>query len=226
MWITRTAPNADASAKRFEVAGFKTIVAPLLTLSSPTTMPALPPHDAILIFTSSNGVDAFCARDRARHYPVVTVGDKTAQHCLEAGFSRVRSAGGRADDVTALILDEPDKTRPYWHMAGRHVRGTIVEDLKAAGLSARRETLYASAPVLKRPDIDVNAVDIIALYSPLAAQTLAGFAPDISRITTLSISPVVDAALGSLTPQSRLIAKAPNEDAMLESLIALEHRTL
>lgn len=225
VWITRTAPKADVSAKRFAQAGFNTLTAPLLTLAPPPSMPTPPPHDAILIFTSPNGVDAFCSLSNARHHPVVTVGDKTAQQCLNVGFSDVRSAGGSADNVTALILHNPDKSRPYWHMAGRHIRGTIVQDLNAAGLNARRETLYASAPITKWPDVDIGRVDIIALYSPLAAGTLAGFNPELSQTTTLCISPAVDAALYPLRPSARMIAAAPTEAAMLECLIALNART-
>lgn len=223
VWITRTLGSrgycgAQESAARFEALGLKPIIAPLLTLGPPPVMPPMPPHNAILIFTSPNGVDAFCGLSDARHYPVITVGDKTAQICKLAGFTDVTSASGTAADVTALILKNPHPDCPYWHMAGRHVRGAITEDLYAAGLRAERHMIYVSAPVTALPEIDLKAVDVIALYSPLAAKTLAGFAPDVTSLTALSISAATDCGLGALMFKARVIADAPNEGAMLKAL--------
>ena len=68
------------------------------------------------------------------------------------------------------------------------------------------------------PNIDLQKLTYIALYSPQAAKTLAGFNPDLSGITMLSISQATDEALGNIKCQSRLIAKSPNETAMLTLL--------
>lgn len=221
VWITRTEPLAERSAARFKDAGFYPIIAPLLVIAPPPVMPPIPPRGAALIFTSQNGLNAFCQMSQFRGHAVITVGDATAGAARKAGFTDVISASGTAQDVAALILQNSQTDRPYWHIAGRHVRGNIIEDLRAAGLQAERHIFYDSTPVDTLPDIEMSTVDVAALYSPLAAQTFAALAPHLAQTATLSISPATDAALGALNTAPRLIAAAPNEESMLVSLIAL-----
>ena len=77
---------------------------------------------------------------------------------------------------------------------------------------------YKSIPVTNLPKMDFAMLDYIALFSPLAAKTLANLKPDLATTTILSISQATDTALGNMQCQSRLIAKAPNETAMLALL--------
>lgn len=223
IWITRTQPWADDSAELFQSHGFTPVVAPLLTVQPADPAPSAPPHDATLIFTSKNGVINFVRQFSARHYPVICVGDATATEAFEAGFLHVRSARGASKDVTALIKETGDFDTPYIHVSGRHVRGTIVQDLTAAGFDAQRTLYYVSSPVKHMPDIDLQPGDIVALYSPKAAETLAGFDIDLSAVTTVSISPATDKALQPFIDRGagigqRLIARAPHERAMLDVL--------
>lgn len=218
IWITRTLPAAHHSAAAFARLGLGAAVAPLLRINPPSDMPPRPEKNAVLVFTSGNGVQGFVELTDKRDWPVVTVGDGTAAKAKVAGFTDIRSAGGTSDDVTALVKAEIPIGASIIHCAGGHVRGSISEDLQAAGYQARRDTYYRSEPVTALPQIELTKLTYIALYSPLAAQTLARFAPDLVTVTTLSISPATDAALGNLKCQSRLIATAPNEAAMLALL--------
>ncbi len=218
LWITRTVPAAFKSAEQWALAGCAAAVAPLLKISPPAHMPPLPRKNAVLIFTSGNGIEAFKTLTDKRDWPVITVGGETARLARDAGFKTVSSAKGTSVDVTQLITAKLPKTCPIIHCAGQHVRGAIAEDLSRAGYTARRDIYYQSTPVDALPKIDVGALNYIALYSPLAAQTLASFKPDLSYTATLSISAATDAALDGLNVQSRLIAKHPNETAMLALL--------
>ena len=218
IWITRTLPAAHKSAQAFAHLGLAAAIAPLLLVSPPEAMPAIPPKEALLIFTSANGLSAFCQLTDNRHWPVVTVGAQTAVQARKAGFKTVSSADGTSEDVTALVKSSTDLSTPIIHCAGEHVRGSITEDLRAGGYQARRDLYYRSAPVDKVPKIDLTRLNFLALYSPLAAKTLARFKPDLTTVTLLSISAATDAALGDLKAQARLIAKAPNEAAMLDLL--------
>lgn len=219
IWITRTQARASASARRYEALGYAPIIAPLLTVGPPKIAPALPPEHATLIFTSQNGIDAFCALTARRDFSVITVGDATADTAKARGFVSVMSAGGSAVDVTAMILDAPDVGAFYWHVAGRHARGSIVEALLSAGLSAARHIYYATQPVGRWPsDGEVLADDIITVYSPLAANALTAFGHDLSDVTILSMSAAARAAFGQSPVARHLIAEEPTESAMIAAL--------
>ncbi len=215
VWITRTQPSASQTAAAFKRAGFGVITAPLLTVEPETHIAPLPER-AVLIFTSQNGVRAFCSSHAARNYPVVTVGDATAELARRLGFSNTRSAGGTSDDIAPLIAQSPDKQAQYLHISGNHVRGAVSQDLAAMGLKSERCIYYRSAPVQAMPDINLSEVDIAAFFSPLAAQTLALLSPQTCHLKAVSISAATDDALGTLKFKERRIARAPT----LKSLIA------
>ena len=218
LWMTRTLPNAHKSAGNFERLGLACTVSPLLTIVPTVNMPPPPDKESALVFTSANGLNWFCEFTKLRHWPVVTVGDETAAQARGKGFKNVSSASGTSEDVTELIKSKFPVSRPIIHCSGKHIRGTITKDLHAAGFTARRDIYYESNPVLNFPKLDVSKLSYVALYSPLAAQTLQQFAPELSTVTILSISAATDAALGSIKCQTRLIASAPNETAMLALL--------
>ncbi len=219
VWITRTLPGANDSARLFKAKGYESVIAPLLTIAPYADMPKPPPLNAILIFTSKNGLSAFTLNTDKRHWPVVTVGDSTAKRARELGFETVYSASGTWEDVVTKVKSKfSSKDQPVYHISGKHVRGHIVETLKRSGYSARREIFYASDPVIQLPDLDLSTMTHIAIYSPLAAKTLAGFKPDLSHLTTVCISRGTDTELDGLNIQHRLIAQTPDETAMLSCL--------
>jgi uroporphyrinogen-III synthase len=191
---------------------------PLLTIGPPEKKPLAPNNKAVLVFTSPNGVYAYQSFGFDVDHTVITVGDKTASVARAAGFTDVRSAKGASADVTQLVLAAVPTSTPVIHCAGQHVRGMITEDLRAAGYDARRDLYYRSDPVKTLPDINLGEVDYIALYSPKAAETLAGFPRDLSQQIILSISAATDAALGGIKAKARRIAGMPNEPAMLALL--------
>jgi len=218
-------PSAQDSARAWEAKGFKAVAAPLLRVVNAPETPAAPSPDSVLVFTSKNGVFAYQGYGFNPAHKVITVGDATAAAARAAGFTDVISAQGTSGDVTALILKTVATTTPIIHCAGRHIRGTISEDLRAAGYQARRDLYYQSQAVTTWPDIDYSALTHVAFYSPLAARTFqqlasqglsAKFSLDIHTPVFISISRATDAALGELTAVQRYIANAPNEAAMLK----------
>ncbi|MEP1230874.1 MAG: uroporphyrinogen-III synthase [Litorimonas sp.] len=229
IWISRTQPSAENSAKLWENAGYKAIVAPLLNVIQAPHTPIEPSSDDILIFTSKNGVNAYQNYGFKTVQNVITVGDATARFARDIGFTNVTSARGTSMDVTRVILKNADikladKTRSIIHCAGKHIRGSICEDLQAAGYTARRDLYYQSEVIRTWPEIDYKALTHIAFYSPLAAQSFCALMSDMSSRPTsldvhnyvfISISKAVDAALGNLQPAMRKIAQDPHEAAML-----------
>ncbi len=221
IWVTRTEPGASKSAARYRDLGFETVVAPLLTLGPAYKAPPPLPKNAILVLTSANTLRFLGEFTDQRHWPVVTVGDATASAAREYGFARVISATGTWEDVVSTLKEAFAKTdRPIIHASGGHVRGQITERLRAAGYEAERHVYYQSHPVTHMPDMDLRDLTHIALYSPLAARTLAGFSANLAHITALSISAATDAKLGEFPFKRRIIADAPNEDRMITALEA------
>ncbi|MEP3890039.1 MAG: uroporphyrinogen-III synthase [Hellea sp.] len=221
VWITRTAPAAFKSAANWANAGYAAAVAPILEVTKPREMPALPVRDGVIIFTSGNAAKAFAQSTLLRHWPVVAVGYQTRHICYDLGFRDVVSSDGDSNDLTQLILRDYTTERPFFHCAGNHVRGTIVEDLKAKGYRAQRDLYYLSSPVKQMPKVDTTQMDFVAVYSPLAAKTLAGFAPDLTGATIMSISAATDAALGAMPCKARCIAEIPSEAGLLDALPAV-----
>jgi len=224
VWITRTQPSAQASAKQWEAHGFNAIIAPLLKVVKALELPLKPSQDSVLVFTSKNGVFAFQSYGFTPQNTVIAVGDATAEAARAAGFTDVVSAQGTSADVTALILKTLSKDTPIIHCSGRHVHGSIMEDLEVAGYRVCRDIYYQSEAVRDLPDADFNAITHVIFYSPFAARTFRTLlmrresvkaSLDIHKLAFISISQATDAALGDLTPALRLIAKAPNEAAML-----------
>ena len=217
VWITRTLPSAAAAAEAVQRAGFQCVTAPLLTVET-LAMPELSADNLALIFTSQNGVRAFCENETRRDCAVVTVGDATAQLARSVGFKNVQSAGGTSDDIAPLIARINNTAAHYVHVSGNHVRGRVSQDLQSMGLSAERRIYYRSAPVQAMPDIDVAKVDIAAFFSPLAAQTFAAIGTKTETLNAVSISAATDEALGALNFKSRRIATAPTLEALIASL--------
>jgi uroporphyrinogen-III synthase len=221
IWITRTAPAAFKSAELWAKEGYAAAVAPILEVSKPREMPQLPARDGVVIFTSGNAAKAFADMTLLRHWPVVTPGYQTQRISHDLGFRTVTSANGTSDDVTKVILRDYTTARPIYHCSGNHVRGSITEDLTAKGYRARRDIYYLSAPVTRMPNVNMAHMDFIALYSPLAAKTLAGFAPDLTGTTVLCLSKAVEEALGDIPSKAKIIAEYPNELSLIDTLKAV-----
>ncbi len=208
LWVTRTRPAADESAENWRAAGFETLVEPLLKIQLVAHKP-LPKTD-VVIFTSKNGVDhVLCGGQRA-----ICVGDATAAHARQAGFSDVISVDGTSADVTAWVRANMDRKRTITHVSGWHVRGSIIEDLLADGYPARRVKVYRSIPRPVWPEI---RADIVALYSPLAAQVFAELAKGgtLSGLSAICISQAAADELAGLSLKSVLIASRPREDELI-----------
>lgn len=206
LWITRSAPDAVKSREAWEAAGFDPVIAPLLTVL-PVQNVRYIPNDAELIFTSANGV---------RHCPipgddrrVYAVGEATAKAAKAHGFNNIKS-GDKDWKKLSKIIEKTENS--ILHISGLTVRGRLVETLRERGLNASRRIVYRTEPVNDWP-INVASVQAIALYSPLAAETLMSLpARDLSSCTAYCLSPNVAAPLSGLKV---CVADQPNELSLI-----------
>lgn len=178
-------------------------------------MPNPPRKDDVLVFTSSNGVEHFCALTDRRDWPVLTVGDVTAHSAKENGFSDIKSAGKNVHKLTALIARDIVPSVRLYYPSAADIAVDLAGELEPLGYKVERAVSYKTLP---NPDLPTKAADYILLYSQKGARALVRSGIEIDRATLISISKSVDKALGNSLCRARLWAEHPNHNSMLKLL--------
>ena len=222
VWITRTAPGADRTAHAVRDLGFVPIVAPLLEVRPLELAADLDLGDvAALAFTSVNGL-IFADLTTRRDWPVFAVGHRTAQAARERGFTDVRSAGGDAGDLAALIARE-------WVARGLArgpgvllVPGAVRPSADLAGLLTGRVPVR-SVPVYETVETAVQTpadFDIVLVHSARAAEALTRRLDPVTAAGRIAfaLSPQVAGPLRALGFAALRIATRPDETSLLQTL--------
>jgi uroporphyrinogen-III synthase len=224
VWVTRTAPEAEATAARLRALGHAPLVAPVLQVRETGTVPDLQ-GAAALAFTSSNGVRAFARLSPERRLPVYAVGDSTARAARSAGFAEVRSAAADVSALVRLILADPPSGAVV-HLAPEAPAGDLVGGLRSGGLQARLAAIYRTeAVVADAPLAALSAeppeLDVVLVHSARAAQALAAL-PELGRaapqLRALCLSKAAAAPLLPLNFATVAVAPLPTEGALLNLL--------
>ena len=218
IWITRTLPQAEATARRLVARGHAPIVAPVLeALPIPGVRLDLAGIDAIA-FTSGHAIAAFAALDPARDLPVFTVGDATADLARAAGFADVHSADGNAETLAELIAREQRAGRLVLHPTAREPAADLSGLLAARGVQAMPLTVYETvATALAAPPADA---EVVLIHSARAAARAAVLIEDANRLDleAYAISPAAARPLAGLGLARLDAAPFPNESALLDLL--------
>lgn len=233
--LTRPRPQGEAFAAALAAAlpgRFAPVLAPMLEIA-PRAAADLAAIDLAgaqaLLFTSSNGVEAFAGLSAERGPPAWCVGDSTARAARAAGFA-ARSAGG---DVVALAALAMAAARPdggeLVHVRGRHAAGDLVGRLAAAGLPARGLELYdqvaVDPPAEAAALLAAGAVEVAAAFSPRSAAAFAAAARaagwPLGGVTLVSLSAAADAAHDGPEPGRRVIAAEPSRAGMIAALAGI-----
>jgi len=217
VWITRTLPAAEKTALAVSEMGFDPVVSPLLKVVAPDILPSLPGPNCLLVFTSKNGVRAFCERTDNRNWPVITVGDATADLARTFGFKVVTSAAGTSPDIIELIKSKVKQSTPIIHCAGETIRVDFAQELNQLGFTAKREVYYGTLPVDIFPDA-LHTIKYVLFHSPRAARSLRELNLDVSHMTAISISEAANTELKTLALHEKCTANAPTETALLACL--------
>lgn len=215
----------QAQAERFAAAcqdefgdSVEILIAPMqeiVLLPLPRMAPA-----AVLVFTSENGVRAYVAGGARTGVRAYCVGDRTAKAAREAGLD-ARSAGGAAGDLLALIrADAP--VAPLVHLHGRHVRGQVVDGLRAAGHDATGHVVYEQRPLPLSGSalaaLTGAARVLVPLFSPRSAALFAEALPSSADPVLVCISAATCAALPPGMQTRALVAEQPTSAAMLNAM--------
>ena len=224
LWVTRTAPAAEATAERLRALGHEVIVAPVLEVEPQSTELDLEGVGA-LAFTSRNAVTACPADLIARAPRVFTVGDATAQAARGAGFGKVESAQGDGEALAALILSRRHELGgEVLHFGPEEPAFDLAGGLRSEGVRARFLPLYRTKalPLAQevREALDDPRAPItgVLVHSPKAgrvvAELLSGH-PAAGSLTAYAISAAAAAALAALPLAAVRVAEAPTEQSMI-----------
>jgi len=174
VWVTRTSEGARRTARAIEAMGYETLVAPVLKVQA--LKPIIDPHsfDAV-IFTSRNGLNAFCALCSRRALTAWCVGDATAEAAREKGFQQVISAAGDGRALAELIRRTADRHSRLFYAAPREPAAALGKTLRADGFQVGEAALYETQFVMPRfSPADLARISHILVQSPRAGRAIAG----------------------------------------------------
>lgn len=224
--VTRTWPGCDETARRLVREGFEPIVSPCLDIVPSQASLLELDNVAGLVFTSANGVRAFCERSPARGLVAWCVGPATAAEAQSEGFGDVRNANGDAGELTAFIACQADPgDGRLIHVANDAAAGELVKSLRKRGFDVEFAALYTTRPAKAlQPGaaqaLQDGTLSVVLLHS---AKGAAGLAPllrqaSISKVSAVAISERAAAPIVALPWHEVSIAEAPNEDALIKAL--------
>jgi uroporphyrinogen-III synthase len=200
---------------------FDAIVSPVMGLETLPLEQNL--HNAqFLLFTSSNGVNAFAEQSADRGTPALCVGQNTAQKAQNHGF-RTQCADGTADDLLALTLSLAKPSGgPIYYISGTRTAQDLSVSLTAVGYTASRVIVYRQfqTPLSFAAKTCLQTKPtIIPVFSQKSADYLGLEINNLSLFNTLfvCISPTVASVFSSSTCKV-VSAAEPTRSAMLAAV--------
>jgi uroporphyrinogen-III synthase len=221
VWVTRSAPGAQATAARLRDLGHEPLVAPVLVVAPLDVRLDLGGIDA-LAFTSANAVRSYASLTPRRDFPVWTVGVSTALAARQAGFDRVAAGEGDVADLAARLIADLPRGRTVMHPCALELAGDLASPLAAAGIGLRPAPIYQTVIAAADGAIlaALGSAEVVLLHSPKGARALNRLlaAHPAPRLRALCLSPAVAAALDGGNLQTVTSAALPNDTELLKLL--------
>lgn len=228
--VTRPEAEGERTAARLRALGHEVWLAPLLRIEPVSDLAFGPGPWAAVAFTSANAVRAVAAHSRLQELaalPAYSVGARTRDTALAAGFARVVSAEGDVEDLVRLVETDAVSLLPILYFAGSERAGDLEAALAPAGRSVETVIAYRARLV---SDFDADVCDAIARrkieavlhYSTrsaaafLAAAEATGLGDFAKGAKHFCLSAGIAAPLASAGARNVRIAAAPNEDALID----------
>jgi uroporphyrinogen-III synthase len=237
--ITRPRDEAEALAGRIESLGFIPLIDPMIEIRMLSKVSIDSRNLQAVVFTSANGVRALAnAPDGAAFFhdlTVFAVGTATAAAARAAGFTAVIEGPGTVEDLARIIADRCSPSRgPLLHVSGSVVARDLAPLLAETDLTVNRAVLYESVQATQlqgetRDGFAHGTIGAVLFFSPRTAQTFvnlvtaANLVGTMGSVVALTLSPAVAEALAPLAFARMATAIRPTTDALLESLVSLNH---
>jgi len=175
-----------------------------------------------LIFTSRNGVRAYCQNTQKRDLPVWVIGDATADIARAEGFSNIHNAKGGVQDLED-ILKEVNHEKPLLYIRGRDVARDI------EGKNIQEKVLYHTEKIEQIDNAVMDSIEAgdfshITFFSTRTAQAFiecveaAGIKNGLRRTKALCLGDSMLKSLSVLPWRSIEAADAPNRKILVTLL--------
>lgn len=228
--VTRPSSAAARTIARLEAMGHDVLADPMLLIRPRAAERPADAFDA-LTFTSIHGVQGLMAQSGwpdMRALPAFTVGPRTAEEALAAGFSTVIDCDGDATALTTRMKQDLPPGTHVLYAAGESRAADLPAALAPAGIMVTIKVVYAAegAPRLSeetRAALADGRMDCVLHFSRrtvvafLRCVTAEGLEAQLSGLRHLCLAdqvaePLIQAGLAVE------VARAPNEDALFELL--------
>jgi uroporphyrinogen-III synthase len=228
--VTRPEEDATEISQKLHALGHVVVAAPLLKIEFYDGPEIVLDGVQAILATSANGVRAIARRTPRRDVPLFAVGPQTEAEARAAGFLSIKNAHG---DGATLARATAEWVKPengiLLHAAGAEAPKLLVSELEKSGFTVWREVLYEARAATRLPDaaaqaLKSGALDAVMHFSSRSARTFAdcvareGLGAQCKNLIALCISEASAQALSPLHFREIRIAKAPNQQALLELL--------
>jgi uroporphyrinogen-III synthase len=235
--VTRPHPDNEATAATLRARGLEVLLAPMLRFEALAFQDdADAPYGAVIV-TSANalrGLEQHAAGQRILKLPLFAVGEHTAAAATRAGFANVISANSDAAGLRDAVLagvkaKKLKKASPLLYLAGADLARDLAGDLGERGFTVVTQTTYRMMPASDLPrevsdGFAANRIKAVLHYSRrtarafLEATRAAGVEISALAIPQCCISDAVAAIVRDAGATQVLVARTPDEIALLEAL--------
>lgn len=225
--VTRPEAESAMLRQRLLAAGHSVDSAPMLAIRQKHEVTLPLEGVTALLFTSANGLRAFCDATPRRDFTVYAVGPASALAARAAGFTRIETAGGNVELLAGLVRARHSTSAgALLHAAGSARAGDLQAMLQADGYDVRRCVLYDADTAIALPPavaqrFNDGGYDGVLFFSPRTAATFvtlaqaAGIAAGAAQATAYCLSANVAAAVQPLRWDGIAVARSPSEDDLL-----------
>jgi uroporphyrinogen-III synthase len=228
--VTRPEAEGERTAARLRARGHEVWLAPLLRIEPVADLTFGPGPWAGVAFTSANAVRAVTSHPRSAELaalPAYTVGARTRDAAVAAGFARAFSAEGDVEDLVRLVEANADSLLPILYFAGSERAGDLAAALARTGRSVKTVIAYRARLVGDfdadlRDAITAGRIESVLHYSArsaaafLAAAEATGVVEFAKGAKHFCLSAQVAAPLAAAGARCVSIAAAPNESALID----------
>jgi len=211
--ITRPLPQATFTKAKLQAIGHDARIHPLLEIEF-LDFDMVNAFDYVII-TSQNAAKALCTKP-AIHAQALVVGNKTSALIEQHGY-KVAFTAPDAEHLYNEISLNISKNASLLYLSGKHLAFPLVQKLGQAGYKITQKVVYNARAIEHLPPL--HDVEAILFYSPRTAAIFRDNSQaDSYNIQALCISQNTARQLEGVRFNTVKIARAPNEDSMLELL--------
>jgi uroporphyrinogen-III synthase len=228
--VTRPEAEGERTAARLRARGHEVWLAPLLRIEPIADVTFGPGSWAGVAFTSANAVRAVSRHARLAELtslPAYTVGARTQEAAVAAGFAQALSAEGDVNDLALLIGRSENSRLPLLYFAGAERAGDLAAVLAPTGRAVETVVAYRARLVSDfdadiRDAIIAGRIDAVLHYSARSAAAFltvaqAGDLADFAKSAKhFCLSAQIAAPLTAAGARAVSIATSPNENALID----------